>query len=230
MSSPQSTNPLVIPASPAWSDRLAQWVSYVVSPLLLPPVLFGLALAHVGAGAGAVTWGVGVGIVFFALGPLGMLVWMVRRGQVRTIEVLERARRRRPFLGSIAATGAAFMLAMSVEHAGQALLAALIGCQMVNVVVLLVITLRWKISIHAVSIAGFVAALAFIAGAPWTSATGLLTPGLVVGLMPFIVLVGWARVRLRAHTVAQVLGGTLFGLVVPCAELALLWRLGWLGV
>jgi membrane-associated phospholipid phosphatase len=197
---------------------------------LLPPVLFGLALAHVGAGGGAVAWGVGVGVVFFALVPLGLLVWMVRRGQVRSIEVRERTRRWRPFLAGLGTTAAAFVLALSVAHAGRALLAALIGCQLVNTAVLLGITLRWKISIHAVSIAGFVAALAFIAGAPWPEVAGLLDPGWLLTLAPLIPLVGWARVRLQAHTWAQVLGGTFFGLVIPYAELALLWHLGWLGV
>jgi membrane-associated phospholipid phosphatase len=227
-SSPSSSTTLS--AAPGWSIRLARGVSYVISPLLLPPVLFGLALGHVGAGRGAVAWGVGLGVVFFALVPLGLLLWMVRRGQVRSIEVRERARRWRPFLASLGTTAVAFVLAMSVTHAGQALLAALIGCQLVNTAVLLGITLRWKISIHAVSIAGFVAALAFIAGVPWPGAAGLLDPGWLLALVPLIPLVGWARVRLRAHTWAQVLGGTAFGLVVPYAELALLWHLGWLGV
>ena len=218
-----------LPAAPPWGVRLARGVSYVISPLVLPPVLFGLALAHVGAGWGAVAWGVGVGVVFFALVPLGLLAWMVRSGQVQSIEVRVRARRWRPFLASLGTTAVAFVLALSVAHAGRALLAALVGCQLINTAVLLGITLRWKISIHAVSIAGFVAALAFIAGTPWPEATGLLDFGWVLVLAPLIPLVAWARVRLQAHTWAQVVGGTLFGLVVPYAELALLWHFGWLG-
>jgi membrane-associated phospholipid phosphatase len=47
----------------------------------------------------------------------------------------------------------------------------------------------------------------------------------VVGLAALVPVLAWARVRSGAHTLGQVVGGSLFGLVLPYAELHLLSKL-----
>ncbi|XVV15204.1 phosphatase PAP2 family protein [Actinoplanes sp. CA-131856] len=58
---------------------------------------------------------------------------------------------------------------------------------------------RWGISLHALVAAGAVGALTVIYG-PAVSPAWLL-----------VAAVGWARVRLKEHTTAQVLAGALVG-------------------
>ena len=67
----------------------------------------------------------------------------------------------------------------------------------------------WKISIHAVGVAGGAVILAAVGG-------GALWP---VALAP--VAVGWARFQLGAHTLAQVVAGSLLGAAVAGALLPL---------
>ena len=207
--------------APSWSYRLAKLVGYVISPLVLPPILFGFVLHHAGASP-AETVRVAL-LVAVLLGgvPLAYVYGMVRRGAASSIELYDRKHRTRPFLCFI---GSATAAALAVGIAGEtavALLLALLGCSILNVVLVLLINLRWKISVHTASLAGFAVILLVVGarlpgeptevhGAAWTA--GLLVP-----------LVAWARVRIGAHTPAQVLGGVGLGLAVPAVELAALF-------
>jgi membrane-associated phospholipid phosphatase len=66
----------------------------------------------------------------------------------------------------------------------------------------LLITLRWKISLHS-------------AAASNLAVIGWLTVGLNgLALALIIPVVAWARVHLRRHTLAQTVGGALLGVVV----------------
>ncbi|MEM2636917.1 MAG: hypothetical protein QXL15_01055 [Candidatus Korarchaeota archaeon] len=67
---------------------------------------------------------------------------------------------------------------------------------------LLLFSTRWKISVHGAGIGSVGAFTIAIFGFPATWVLLLSIP------------VGWARVKLRAHTVAQFIGGFLLGLAV----------------
>ncbi len=68
------------------------------------------------------------------------------------------------------------------------------------------INIFWKISIHCVGVGGATALLFPIAG------VGKAWP-----VMLTVLLVGWARLRLGAHTVPQVLAGFTLGAGVSLA-------------
>lgn len=219
-----STSPF--PLAPS----LARAVSYVISPLILPPIFFGLALVHVGATAAEVVRGVLLGFVFFALLPLGYVVWMVRTGRAGSLDLRDRTRRLRPFLVGMASYCVALLAVAWSGGTGAELLVAVMACHILNTFVLTLVTARWKISIHSAAMAGFVVMLAFVAQMPWPGTTGYVTPTVLLGCSLLIPLVMWARVHARVHSRAQVLAGTAFGLAVPYAELYFLYTLGWLGV
>jgi len=66
----------------------------------------------------------------------------------------------------------------------------------------LLITRYWKISLHLVGIAGAVTAFVLLFG-----------PRLL-WLTPLVVLVGWARFQVRAHTILQAMAGTALAVSV----------------
>ncbi|MEV0732262.1 phosphatase PAP2 family protein [Polymorphospora sp. NPDC050346] len=80
-------------------------------------------------------------------------------------------------------------------------LLVLIACMAAALAVAAPITLlaKWKISIHALVAAGTAIAL-----------TVLVSPYFAVA-WPLAALVGWSRVRLRDHTIAQVFAGAAIG-------------------
>ena len=199
-------------------------VSYVVSPLALPPLVYGLVLAHVGASWADVAWGAGIGLVFLSVVPLVYVGGMRLQGRIASLEIRNRAKRTEPFLVALGASGAALATVLGIDIAGRRLLAALVACHALNTTLLFFITTRWKISVHCASVAGAVSTLAFVQGH---------VPGRILDVSPvgaavlaggagLVGLVFWARVRSRAHTLAQAVAGTGMGLVAPYLELVAL--------
>jgi len=178
----------------------------LVSNLLSPPVIwaimaFPIAFRDAKTEQQALTWALVYGILVCLL-PLLFVAWMVKRGMITDIHMEVRQQRIRPFVVSMICTTIAwwtlrFMGAPSVVP--QFALFSL-----AQITVMAVITLVWQISMHAMSItSAVVAALTFFG----------LIPALI--LLPLIVLVGLARLKLKRHTVAQVLAGVVVGAIVP---------------
>ncbi len=73
------------------------------------------------------------------------------------------------------------------------------------------INLKWKISIHAAGISGPSTALAYVFGA-------LALPSLF-----FIILVIWARTKLKAHTLGQSIAGAIVAVPIALGSYALVY-------
>jgi membrane-associated phospholipid phosphatase len=90
------------------------------------------------------------------------------------------------------------------------LLTGLMICYCSNTIIVLVINLWWKISVHTMGIAGPMAAVIFAVGLPGLLFLGLLLP------------VAWSRVYLRRHTLYQVIAGAVLGFVLTGIQLFLM--------
>ncbi|NNF57176.1 MAG: hypothetical protein HKN04_02950 [Rhodothermaceae bacterium] len=206
--------------------RVANALSYFLNPLVLPPVGFGLVQWHLGAGGLEIAWTVGVSLVFFCLVPLFYVLGMVRRGRTESLEVRDRTARLRPFLVGIASylIGLA-VLALTVRTA-LPLIVSIAALFPLNTLLILLINTRWKISVHMTTLAGFVSILLFVALTVWRDLPSdtevALTAVSVAPLLLLLPLLMWARVRVSAHTTAQVVAGAAFGLFVPLIELYVL--------
>ncbi len=204
--------------------RLANAVSYVLNPLIFPPIAFALIDAHFGAGPVEVLWTLGVSLVFFCLVPLFYVIGMIRAGRAESLEVRDRSARLGPLLvGIVSYAIGALLLAWTVKGPAFPIIVAFAALFPINTAALLLINTRWKISLHMSSLAGFVGVLLFTALTVWRefpadleAALTLATVGPLVVLVPLLM---WARVRVGAHTRGQVLAGAAFGLLVPQVEL-----------
>jgi membrane-associated phospholipid phosphatase len=211
-----------------WAYRIAHGLAYLVNPLILPPILFGLLLQFQGASAKDIGWAVAVGFICFALVPLAYVGWMHLRNEITSIEIPDKSSRTRPLLVSLGSYGAALPLMYGAELTVGPLLLAVVICYIVNTVLAALITLRWKISLHAISIAGFVSIMSFAAFLHPGTTPSIQSPQAfetLSWLFALVLLVMWARVRTGAHTPGQVVAGAVFGLVLPFLELMVLHRL-----
>ena len=127
--------------------------------------------------------------------PLSSTYYLVRKGIIPDIYASDRATRTEPFLWAMVSylMGVTALMYLNAPF----VVTALMACYFVNTIVMLIITMYWKISIHAVGVTGPVTALVFQLGAR---------------MLPFFLLmlpVAWARIELKAHNRLQVAAGAI---------------------
>ena len=182
------------------SIRVKKRVARVITEALQPPITVGLLLLLSPAmepGYPGTVWFGAVAVLFVCVLPLAAVVVLVRMGKVTDRHVSDR-RQRFPVLAMSVVSllaGLGVLLAINAPYSVIVVVLAIVG----GVVVLAVISLFWKISGHAGAIALTTVITVLILGAPW------------IPLLLLIPAVGWSRVVLRAHTVAQVVAGALVG-------------------
>jgi membrane-associated phospholipid phosphatase len=188
--------------------RVARLVGEVLSP---PPILAVLALLVAWdsspTSAMAVVWG-GIAAGSASLLPYALILRGVRRGRLTDRNISLREQRIRFAAVAIASilTGLAVLAAFDAPAemvALQASIAAGVACGWV-------ITLWWKISVHAAIAAGAATVLLLVFG------LALLV------VWPLVALIAWSRVQVGDHTPAQVLAGIALGIVVNATIFPLL--------
>lgn len=177
----------------------------LVSDLISPPVLwsllaFPIAFRVADTSSQAVLWALTYG-VFVCWLPMVYVAWQVRSGGIADLHMPNRHERIRPLLIGVVGAGVAFLL--FVADGAPRLMPLFTVFTFVQMLLIMLITLRWQISIHTMSAA--VAAVTI--GVLYGAGSGLL-------LAPLVVLVGVARLKLERHTPAQVIAGAALGVAL----------------
>ena len=188
--------------------RLARLVGEVLSP---PPILVVLALVVAWHSsptpATAVLWGA-VTAGFASVLPYAIILRRVRHGRLSDRNISVREERVRFGVIGIASilTGLALLAVLDAPAEMVALLASIA----VGTACGWLVTLWWKISVHAAIAAGAATVLTLVFG-----------PALLVA-WPLVALVAWSRVQVGDHTTAQVVAGIALGVAVNATVFALL--------
>lgn len=162
--------------------------------LVLAPLVGRHAEGWVGVG-----WGM-LAVLFTAVLPTLILGFGARRQYWGESHVRRREDRivAAPGVMASVSTGTALLYGLDAPRAITALMAAMLAV----LLALLAVTFFWKVSVHSAVASGAVAVLTTVFG-----------PGMLV-LVPVVALIAWSRVRLRCHTVGQVLVGAFIGAAV----------------
>jgi len=188
--------------------RVARLVGEVLSP---PPILAVLALVVAWDSSPtptmAVVWG-GIAAVSASVLPYALILRGVRRGRLTDRNISLRQQRVRFAAVAIASilTGLTVLAAFDAPAEMVALQVSIA----VGVACGWVITLWWKISVHAAIAAGAATVLLLVFG------LALLV------VWPLVALIAWSRVQVGDHTPAQVLAGIALGIVVNATIFPLL--------
>jgi membrane-associated phospholipid phosphatase len=175
-----------------WRD-LARIVSTIFNPFLTALALF-VILADVSAKDTVDFWRLLFLSTFFtSIGPMLYVFWLYSTDRISDLDMSVRHEREVVFSSFVIfyLVGAA---ALWLAHAPRLLIAAMLG-YFASTLIVGYITRYWKISTHALGITAPLVALTMLYGRQ---------------PLPFLVLIPmvcWARVYLKAHTVAQVLAG-----------------------
>ena len=178
-----------------WADHLANALSQVASPPVLSVLMTGLCAVRLSQ---ARAWSLAIVHVGLTVAlPIAFLVWLLARGIVSDLDVQHREERFWPMLAAVG--GAAASLTILRLGTTPPLLFGLSLATFFQLLLILTITMHWKISVHTTAAASFATLVYSLDGAKALPLAGLT------------LLVAWARVRLKRHTLAQTIAGAMLG-------------------
>jgi membrane-associated phospholipid phosphatase len=153
-------------------------------------------------------------LVAFIFGFTALIVLFLtfrKRGRIVDLDASVKEERTTPFLISVGfyVIGLIILIAFNVNIISIAFW----FCYISNTLVTILINRYWKISAHAMGAAGPLAAVTFVFG-----------PVALV-FLSLVILVGWARVQLKVHNVAQVFVGILFAFSSTYLQMFLIIKL-----
>ncbi|MBE0661612.1 MAG: hypothetical protein IH597_04010 [Bacteroidales bacterium] len=187
----------------------ARAISYIFHPMLLSTyamiILFNMRVYFSMGIPSKAKWMIGI-LIFIITGLLPMLtaLLMSRLGITKSIQMDQREERIWPFVITAVFYYLGYYLLKQLELSPVFLL-FMLGA-FVTVVISLMISFFWKISVHMIGMGGLVGAF-----------TGLSLkimidlPILIIALIFLSGLTGFSRLKLMAHSPAQVLAGFVAG-------------------
>jgi membrane-associated phospholipid phosphatase len=185
-------------------NRIARWVSNATHP----PIVGIMCVLLVGLASMKLSvwlWGAEYLTVAVLL-PTVFVLWLVKRGEILDVQLPQRQQRIKPYCAALTCM---LLAALSLNLFQAPKLLIQIGwANVLQTLVLFVVTLRWKISAHAASIAGLSVLACRLMG---------------VSALPFVVLVplvAWSRVRLGRHDVWQTVAGACAGSAISALALS----------
>ena len=185
--------------------RFANVISWVLSPIVVAPAAY---LAIVMLGYCNDVKSISYLVILFVsstLAPALLISGLKKVGKISDYNIPFREQRFLPLLVLIAvnALGYEFMKQLHPPR----LLTGILLFNAINTVIILLITLQWKISIHLFILSSSVGLLFMQFGV------------VALWLLLFVPVLMWSRIFLRAHNFTQTLVGGVFGFAVMVAEL-----------
>jgi membrane-associated phospholipid phosphatase len=185
----------------------ARHVSNILAPATISvPMIALVAFYKASSFASALTYAA-ITLFFLSIGPFAYILIGVRLGKLSDVDVSKRTERVGPFIFGLLSVCLGWFVLVLLH--GPAPLISTIIVTALSGLVMMVITLWWKISLHAGSLGAAATILTMLYGTAMLPTFALL------------VLVSWSRVVLRRHTVAQVVAGSLLSIVLAASILKL---------
>jgi membrane-associated phospholipid phosphatase len=176
--------------------RLASFISTLFNPILILVFLpYFLVYKSSGNIKVALSWTAFSFIFLLALAQI--VLYLVRKGVFTNLDVS--VRQQRPLLFNIAMlTGIVYIIGLYVLHAPRVLYIMVISV-LFGVLVARVVNVRIKASLHVATTAALILGVVLGYGVGY------------IFLLPLVPLVGWSRVKLKRHTVAETVTGGVVG-------------------
>ncbi|MBV8081718.1 MAG: hypothetical protein JO293_04175 [Candidatus Eremiobacteraeota bacterium] len=175
--------------------EFAKALSTIFNPFIAASVLF-IIVSHAFSVSTKEFWVLSaVSVTVYTVAPLVCLLFLYVTGRISDFDMSDRFEREKIFL-VIVAIDLLAAIGFTLAKAPVQIIAIAWG-YWATALAIMIITRYWKISTHAFGIAGPFAVMFVLFGA------------LPLPYVPLVAMVCWARVYLRAHTVAQVVAGAM---------------------
>lgn len=147
-----------------------------------------------------------ISIIFTSILPMAIILyWAKKTGNDKDIS--NRKDRKTPLIVGTISYFIGFVISLSLGL--NDFLTFLLLCYSINTFIIMLITSKWKISVHTTGMSGPVCALIILLG-PAGAVLGMIYPVLI-----------WSRVTLKKHTMSQAIAGGIFGFIMTAVEMFL---------
>jgi membrane-associated phospholipid phosphatase len=185
---------------------VSQVISAVFSPVVLPILTYCTLVYIDPALTPARKWLIGtIACVCSSLAVSAYVVYLKVAGKVGSLDLDLREERTKPFIVGVSCYFLGFLALYTLN--APPLITWLMFSSLTTTLIVQLITRWWKVSIHATGISGTVTAWAFQFGS------------VVYPYFLLIPIVSASRVILHKHTTAQVIVGSLIGLLLTALQL-----------
>jgi len=147
-----------------------------------------------------------ISIIFASVLPMAIIIYWARKSD-NDNDISNRQDRFTPLIVGTISYFIGFLISLTLGL--NDFLTYLLLCYSINTFIVMVITTKWKISIHTTGLSGPVCALIILLG-PVGALFALLYPVLI-----------WSRVTLKKHTMAQAIAGGVQGFFLTAIEMFL---------
>lgn len=195
-------------AEKAVYDKIARIISTIfVPPSIMLFIFFYFAFAFESSAEKKIAVVAAV-ILFGFILPVIMFVYFRKRGQIVDIDASLKEERTVPFLIAVFfyLCGLIFLILAGINF----ITLSCWFCYISNTLIIILINKNWKISAHALGVSGPLGAITYALGPQ-----GLL-------FVVLLLIVGWSRLHLKVHTIAQIIAGGITGFALTYFQMLLL--------
>ncbi len=154
---------------------------------------------------------IGIEFFFAIIIPGIYLLWLVEKKDVHDIHLSNRDARKFPFVLTAVSS---IIGALALYFVGAAKPVVTMGvAYAANAVVIAILTLCWKISVHTALYSSVITVTVILYGIEWAFFYLLIIP------------LAWSRVYRNRHTISQVIGGALIAFVITAL---IFWLFGYI--
>ncbi|MBM3701283.1 MAG: hypothetical protein FJW68_10300 [Actinobacteria bacterium] len=173
--------------------RFARAVSYIFDGSVLAAPVFAATSFYNQADSKSVFPSFITAVIFAAFIPYFLILFLYKAKKISDLQIARRKERLFPLLIINICVVAGFFALLYLQP--QRLMMSVYSIYLIGLPIISLITLFWKISFHATYITLFSMVFMIVFG-KWAVIT-----------IPLIPLVGWSRIKLRKHTLPQVIAG-----------------------
>jgi membrane-associated phospholipid phosphatase len=187
-------------------EKISKLISFILNPFFFSCVVFSiLILSNTILSLHLQLFFLFICILFSNIFPISYLLYLKHKKLIDTIEIDHKDKRITPLSLGIICHCTGFVLLFLLK--APLIVTGLMFCYATINILIILITLYWKVSIHAIGASIPLVALSYQFGKP------------VYPLYILIIIIGLARIILKKHTPLQVIAGSFIGLLFTVIQL-----------
>ena len=191
-----------------YSHKVARIISTVFVPPSFTIIIFTIFAITLESETSKILSTISIAVILGFIAPVALFLIFRKRGKVTDQDASIKEERTIPFF--IALVFYLIGLFLMIRFNLNIISIAFWFCYISNTLITIIINKYWKISAHSMGASGPFAALIYAFG--------------VIGLFlfPVVILVGWSRIKLKCHSLSQVVAGILLAFFSTFIQMSLI--------